>query len=373
MGGYLQKTRPAAKPQTSADTQGIDARSATPDGSGGQSPARSLLQLRQALDDSPRVRQHAALQRALDQRAAAPAKKKSKEKPALQRKGIAINDDVGLEREADVMGARARAMPQAEANAASTPASRAGAWAATIQRLGNETTYKLQVWIKKKEKEIHLFANETGAGPVLKQGLKREDLEKLILPLNESITAREEIAAEYEELDEIDPGDHKTRVENEKRLQNEVNALLNPESDTNAKLYVRDEQINDTDLNAGVSYENVKLYCSNKNNEQAKRLGLAKAWNKGRSDNQFIDTNAILLEKNAPASKPAGGAGGGGQNSDTKAKTNTPAAPSKAGGGGQNADTKKSVPAAPLKAGGAGQNADKKDTKSADPSKDRKK
>jgi hypothetical protein len=106
MSGYLQTTRPAAKPQMSTDAQGMDARSAASDASAGQSPAQSLLQLRQALDGSTRVRQHAALQRALDQRAA-PAKKKSKEKPALQRKGIAINDDAGLEREADLQGRKA--------------------------------------------------------------------------------------------------------------------------------------------------------------------------------------------------------------------------------------------------------------------------
>ena len=113
MGGYVQKTRAAAKPPASADAHGIDARSAasghsaTPDGSAAQSPPRSLLQLRQALDGSPRVQQHAALQRALDQRAAAPAKKKSKEKPALQMKGIAINDDIALEKEADLQGRKA--------------------------------------------------------------------------------------------------------------------------------------------------------------------------------------------------------------------------------------------------------------------------
>jgi hypothetical protein len=119
MGNYLQKTRAAAKPQTGADAHGSDARSAAPgdgaapEGSANQpaqaSAPRSLVQLRQALDGSPRVRQQAALQRALDggSRAAAPAKKKPiKEKPSLQRKGIAVNDDAELEREADVMAAR---------------------------------------------------------------------------------------------------------------------------------------------------------------------------------------------------------------------------------------------------------------------------
>jgi hypothetical protein len=148
MGGYVQKTRAAKKQQARADAYGIDAQSAapghaaTPEDGAAQSPPRSLLQLRQALDGSPRVQQHAALQRALDQRAA-PAKKKSKEKPALQMKGIAINDDAGLEREADVMGAQARAMPLA-ANAASTPASRIGAWAATIQRVNGKGKKKTQ-------------------------------------------------------------------------------------------------------------------------------------------------------------------------------------------------------------------------------------
>ena len=126
MEAYQQKTRAAAKPQTGAAAHGIDARSAVPadaaapEGSASQSPPasapRSLRQMRQALDDSPRVRQQAALQRALDQRSrpAAPAKKKFlKEKPSLQRKGIAINDDAGLEREADVMGARAHLGGQA--------------------------------------------------------------------------------------------------------------------------------------------------------------------------------------------------------------------------------------------------------------------
>ena len=145
MGGYVQKTRAAAKPPMGTDAHGIDARSAasvdaaTPDDYATQSPPRSLLQLRQALDGSPRVQQHAALQRALDQRAAAPAKKKSKEKPALQRKGIAINDDAGLEREADVMGARASATPALAADASAFAPARAGGWAAVIQRNGPDT------------------------------------------------------------------------------------------------------------------------------------------------------------------------------------------------------------------------------------------
>ena len=134
MRAYQQKTRAAAKPQTGAAAHGIDARSAVPadaaapEGSASQSPPasapRSLRQMRQALDDSPRVRQQAALQRALDQRSrpTAPAKKKFlKEKPSLQRKGIAINDDAGLEREADVMGNRARHGGQAILQRASAP------------------------------------------------------------------------------------------------------------------------------------------------------------------------------------------------------------------------------------------------------------
>jgi hypothetical protein len=60
------------------------------------------------------VRSQVALQRALDKRAAAPVKAK-KGKPALQRKGIAINNDAGLEREADQMG-KAASRPQAFAN-----------------------------------------------------------------------------------------------------------------------------------------------------------------------------------------------------------------------------------------------------------------
>src|SRR2546423_5245210 len=58
----------------------------------------SLLQLRRALDQSPKVQSEVALQRALDQRAAVPVKAK-KGKPPLQRKGIAINDDAELERQ----------------------------------------------------------------------------------------------------------------------------------------------------------------------------------------------------------------------------------------------------------------------------------
>jgi hypothetical protein len=78
---------------------------------GASDKSASLLQLQRALDQSPKVQAQVALQRALDKQAAggkAPAKKKTATgKPALQKKGIAINDDVGLEREADVMGARA--------------------------------------------------------------------------------------------------------------------------------------------------------------------------------------------------------------------------------------------------------------------------
>jgi hypothetical protein len=76
----------------------------------GSSKTASLMQLRAALDQSPSVRSQLALQRALDQRAAGkiPVKKEpAAGKPALQMKGIAINDDAGLEREADAMGARA--------------------------------------------------------------------------------------------------------------------------------------------------------------------------------------------------------------------------------------------------------------------------
>jgi hypothetical protein len=64
--------------------------------------------MRLALDQSAAVKSQMALQRALDRSSAgksAPPKRRGK--PALQKKGIAINDDGGLEREADVMGRRA--------------------------------------------------------------------------------------------------------------------------------------------------------------------------------------------------------------------------------------------------------------------------
>src|SRR5947209_275144 len=98
------------------------------------SRAQSLLQVRAALDGSARIQSQLALQRALDGRAAAGGKAAAKkkpagEKPALQMKGIAINDDAGLEREADVMGARATAMP----------ANHMGAGVEIIQRNGPDT------------------------------------------------------------------------------------------------------------------------------------------------------------------------------------------------------------------------------------------
>lgn len=115
MGGYQAK--PAQQTSAGADQQ-TQAHAARPGGDAGQAmgasgKTASLLQLQQALDQSPRVRAQVALQRALDKRASAPApakKKSAREKSTLQMKGIAINDDPGLEREADAMGARAAIM-----------------------------------------------------------------------------------------------------------------------------------------------------------------------------------------------------------------------------------------------------------------------
>jgi hypothetical protein len=143
MGGYQTKPAQQTSPGAEQRTEVIAVRS---DGSAtagaelmGSPKTAGLLQLRAALDRSPRVRAQVALQRALDQRVAtetAPAKINSaREKPALQMKGIAINDDAGLERAADVMGARASAKPAPAADASAfAPAIQAGGQAAVIQR-----------------------------------------------------------------------------------------------------------------------------------------------------------------------------------------------------------------------------------------------
>jgi hypothetical protein len=112
MRGYLAKPDRKTSGSADLDAQGRTATQSDANGRTGAEPASSvsksgsLQQLRSALDQSPPVRSQVALQRALDQRAAAPVKAK-KGKPSLQRKGIAINDDAGLESEADVMGQRA--------------------------------------------------------------------------------------------------------------------------------------------------------------------------------------------------------------------------------------------------------------------------
>jgi hypothetical protein len=107
MGGFVQ-----ARADRAAAHRGASSASQSNEGAGAARAtsdprAQSLLQMRQALDQSSPVRSQAALQRALDSSAAAKAPPKRKGKPPLQMKGIAINDDAGLEREADVMGARA--------------------------------------------------------------------------------------------------------------------------------------------------------------------------------------------------------------------------------------------------------------------------
>jgi hypothetical protein len=118
MRGYLAKADRRTSGTEQQSGAQVDARPGVDAGAdtdvrpaNGSSKAASLLQLRAALDQSPAVKSQIALQRALDQRAAggkAPQKKKpGREKPALQMKGIAINDDTGLEHEATVMGARA--------------------------------------------------------------------------------------------------------------------------------------------------------------------------------------------------------------------------------------------------------------------------
>jgi len=69
-----------------------------------------LMQMRHALDQSPAMQSQAVLQRALDRNAAgktAIKKKPAAGKPSLQKKGIAINDDPRLEKEADLQGKRA--------------------------------------------------------------------------------------------------------------------------------------------------------------------------------------------------------------------------------------------------------------------------
>src|SRR5438270_12837101 len=112
MRGYLAKPDRKTSGSANLDAPGRDATQSDANGRTGAEPASSvsksgsLQQLRSALDQSAPVRSQVALQRALDKRATAPVKAK-KGKPPLQRKGIAINDDAGLEREADRMGAEA--------------------------------------------------------------------------------------------------------------------------------------------------------------------------------------------------------------------------------------------------------------------------
>jgi hypothetical protein len=257
MGGYLHKPRPAAKPQT----QGTDARSTAADGGTGQSPARSLLQLRQALDESPRVRQHAALQRALDQRAA-PAKKKSKEKPALQMKGIAINDDVGLEREADVMGARARAMPQPAAN---------GGWAGTIQRGKDKKRGKPFVANRQGEmKDLAPRIDKYSNYDQLKPGLYFEDLVKLINALEKSIPLRNEVYQKHLAVGMGDSG-HAERIRVEKTLLKAAEAAK-PQAPKMADAAKHDKKADtkDTKDDKAVSAPKKKL-SAKEENKRAKR------------------------------------------------------------------------------------------------------
>src|SRR4051812_17018490 len=118
MRGYLAKADRrtadgAERSEARATRAGADAHPS--DGAAlanGSSKTASLMQLRSALDQSATVKSQLALQRALDQRAASgglapPNKKPARGKPALQKKGIAINDDAALEHEADVQGQKA--------------------------------------------------------------------------------------------------------------------------------------------------------------------------------------------------------------------------------------------------------------------------
>jgi hypothetical protein len=141
--------------------------------------------------------------------------KQRRVKPTLQRKGNAINDDGTLEREADVMGARARSH-QAPPRAPAASGNRPMAFAHTVGRIFQLT-------------------------------------------------------------------------------------------DDDAKAYIEKQGIEDKRLDDDVNFENVKHYCYSQHNDQAKRIGLAKAWNKGRAKGfaNFIDIPAIKNEKPAPATAAA--------------------------------------------------------------------
>lgn len=242
MGGYLQKKRSAV--------------AGTPNGDGGaprrqSETSETLVQFRQAMDATVAVQHQAALQRALDQALArdeAAPHETQPAKPALQRKGIAINDDAGLEREADVMGARAQHDGSTGAHTLTrvAQAMRAASPTAAIQRVNGDTKVKKgpqpQVGFNQAVVDTHKLTLNKYAN-VSKRTLKEETktdesgLRKLIGALEQSIFDRKVVLAQYTKLGHNDPKhkDHAAWKSHEHWINNEE-AVLTEARDALKKL-----------------------------------------------------------------------------------------------------------------------------------------
>jgi hypothetical protein len=309
MGGYQAKPAQqtsSAEHQTTAHVAARVGAGVEP-ANGASGKAASLLQLQQALDQSPRVQAQVALQRALDQRAAAggkaPQKKPAREKPALQMKGIAINDDAGLEHEADAMGARASA----------TPANRLGAWTTPVQRARKPTPmvgHKQGPLKELYEPTINKYSQRVGAWTELKPDLTFEQLHRMINALENAIQLRKQVGGLHGGSD----AGHQKRIEIEESLLEEAieaKRTAPREADLTAKKAPAAKQSDAKEAGTKGKSKGQKKNAKKKKDAAAKKELDTKQAEAAQAGS---DTKA----KSASASAASSNAGGGGQGSDKK-------------------------------------------------------
>jgi hypothetical protein len=148
--------------------------------------------------------------------------KQGRVRPTMQlKKGIAINDDDGLEKEADMMGAKA--LQRKPVTAGARLAARMPMTPDIIQRvLSAEQILAIraqiaaqQAIVEQHRPTVEMYTNN---GRVY-AGLRRGQLQSLINSLNASIPARESVHRDHQRINEPDPGNHPGWIRTEKRMR----------------------------------------------------------------------------------------------------------------------------------------------------------
>jgi len=149
--------------------------------------------------------------------------KQGRVKATRQLKSAAINDDLVLEREADVMGAKAVQLKTTAENGALMNGSADNAIVQRVLSDGEKLAIRAEIAAEQQIVDAHRATITAGsvrtrrrrgrpARTLLKQGLPRNRLTALIDSLTASIAARQNVVNLHDQLEEPDPGDHMGRI-----------------------------------------------------------------------------------------------------------------------------------------------------------------